>query len=191
MEQETSLRHILLKSLSYENGKWLGELELVIIHNGVDVAGFVPFMYDRTWHLHAFKYPKGLNADEREGIKQTFHETFKAFSSFTEQHFFQKRETFGVKPSISSFEIQEDLSNKEGIYATFTLEHIREVFFINIQLINNIWHYKLHSKHDSIESYKTFYTWEDAVFEQVIEQINQHHEYRLRFVVHGRKFKYK
>lgn len=191
MKQETLLRQVLLKSLSYANGKWTGELELIIHHQSSDMAGTVPFMYDRTWHLHAFKYPQGLDDVAREVVKKAFTEQFKSFAAFTEQHIFQQRETYGAKPTITSFHIEEDSSDKEGIYAHFTLQNIRETFFITIQLINNIWHYKLHTKQQSIETYKTFYTWEDAVFEQVIEEINKNKQYRLKFVVHAKKFKYK
>lgn len=191
MEQETTLRQVLLRSLAYANGKWIGELELIIHHRACDAIGVVPFMYDRTWHLHAFKYPHGLDDAARETIKKAFHEQFKTFGSFTEEHVFQQREVHGAKPKIASFELEEQLSEKEGIYAQFKLENIRDTFFITIQLINNLWHYKLHSKQQALETYKTFYTWEDAVFEQVIEEINKNKQYRLKFVVHAKKFKFK
>lgn len=191
MGQTVKLTSILLKSLEYTNGKWVGELELVIHHNGYDNAGYVSFMYDRTWHLHALKYPKGLKEEERETIKQRFHADFKEFSSFVEQQFFRTREKQGIKPALAQLEFNEELSSKEALYVTFTLHNVRETFFMNIQLIEEIWHYKLHSKQHSLDTYKTFYSWEDAVFEQVIDAINQHPTYRLKFVVHAKKFKYK
>lgn len=191
MSNQHQVTAILLRDLHFSGGKWQGNVEFILQNEKEELVGNIPFTYDRTWHLHAFKYPFAIYDEEREELKKQIMEKWALFSKEIEASFFTKREKFALKPSISVFEINDEVSNKERIYAKFKIENTKETFYVDITLVNNEWTYTFSTTNHSIDTYKTFYTWEDFLFERVIEKVNQHPKYRLKFVLHTKKYKYK
>lgn len=186
------LHYILLKEISFSQGKWQGNFDFVFSsENGFQYTGTVPFMYDRTWHLFAFKYSIHLEESSRINLKENFFLKFEALSSSLEELIITPRELYGEKPIMSSFEINEANSDRDNIEADFSLKNNKETFKIVVKLTNNMWVYEIIPNKENIDFYKTFYKWEDAVFTEVIKEIESHHKYRMKFALHLKKFKYK
>lgn len=191
MTESYQFIQIILKELIFNNGKWQGTFDFVYHQKTGEFTGSIPFSYDRTWHLHAFQYPINMDDLDRNALKKAFYEDFVSYSKFIEKSFFEPRDQYAVKPTISSFSLLEEKTTKEVIFAEFSLHNIRETFYIHISLIENEWVYKLSSKKRTIEFYKTYYAWEDTVFDRVSEEISKHPKVRIKYLLHTKKYKNK
>lgn len=191
MKKNDLVKNIILNNLSFKNGKWFGLFDFIFVHNDKFHNGSATFHFDKTWHILNFQYGTNLNETIREKIREDFNEKFEDVKKTYQEFIFVKREELAIRPQIDYFEINEHFSDKNLILINFSLVGIKDNFYINIQLINETWEYKISSRNNSTNHYKNFYKWEDAVFDEIIKEINKIPKYRLRFVVHDKKYKYK
>lgn len=185
------LNHILVKDISFSKGKWFGTFEGLVTKQLENMSVNIPFTYDRTWHLHAFKYPKNLSENELTSLKSQFQQKLPNIQDSLYSLLIEQREKSVPPPQIHSFQIDEELTTNELILATFCLVNTNERFFANIQLLNNEWVYKFSTKNELIDYYKTHYQWEDDLYDAVVAEIEKNAKQRLRFILHLKKYKYK
>lgn len=177
--------------MSFNQGKWHGSFEGLVSSETENFSIKIPFTYDRSWHIHAFKYPKSLSEHTLTSLKSEFKEKSMTIKNYLLTEFIEQREKSVPLPQIHSFQINEEMSESELILATFSLVNVKETFFANIQLVDNEWVYKFSTKNESIEHYKTHYKWEDDLYDRVITEIEKNAKHRIRFVLHLKKYKYK
>lgn len=187
-----NINNFMLKELSFRNGNWEGKFEFIISIDDEHFVGIAPFTYSKRFNIHGLIYPSSITDSQRKNIRKSIIKASEIHFPWLKEHIFDKREIHSFKPVVEKFEIDQSRSFQNNLYVNFKLKESSVEFFAYIFLSQDLWHCEIKSKKEfQNEDYKRYISWEDDVFDQLTDHIKKVQQYRMKFVVHSKSYKFK
>lgn len=186
-----SVTDVLIKKINFVNGKWEGEIEFILLFNDSFYLGIAPISFTKKWTVHSVKLPLAIDGDKRWDVRKELIIASKETFSWIEKELIYPREKNALRPKIDKLRIDESRSNEETIFINFTLKDHKTEFQAILFFLNNVWHCEIDSKKTPKGNFKNFISWEDYVFDLILEELKKINKYRIKLLFNHKNYKFR